>query len=294
MDRLREIQRVWNWLPAFRAVAETEHLPSAALRLAVTPPALSRSIQLLETALGKSLFRRVGRRLELNEEGAKFLELVREGMRRIHEAVVQLRSDELTGRVRVASAGLLTRAFVVPALLDVRKAHPELTPSIMSVPVPLLVPHLLQGQVDIAFLSTAISHPLLEVVHLGAHRSGVFCGRGHALHGRKELRAEELKSYEFVTPAPNDRLEIEDGWPIDAKRQIGFHVDHMYLGAEVCASGEFLAVLPDVVALAAEGLYRLPLELIPPTQLYGVHRTTVGTHGSVERVLAAVVERLQL
>ena len=35
MDRFRAIAQIWNWLPGFRAVAETEHLPSAAERLHV-------------------------------------------------------------------------------------------------------------------------------------------------------------------------------------------------------------------------------------------------------------------
>ena len=44
------VERIWNWLPAFRAVAETEHLPTASDLLHVTPSALSRTIRLLEQA----------------------------------------------------------------------------------------------------------------------------------------------------------------------------------------------------------------------------------------------------
>ena len=42
------VSRIWNWLPVFRAVAETEHLPTASELLYVTPSALSRTIRLLE------------------------------------------------------------------------------------------------------------------------------------------------------------------------------------------------------------------------------------------------------
>ena len=40
-DPLLRIQRLWNWLPAFRAVAETEHLPTAAQRIGVSASAFN-------------------------------------------------------------------------------------------------------------------------------------------------------------------------------------------------------------------------------------------------------------
>ncbi|MBP8302176.1 MAG: LysR family transcriptional regulator, partial [Planctomycetes bacterium] len=61
MDRLLRLDALWNWLPAFRAVGETQHLPSAATALHVSPSALSRSVRLLEQRLGCTLFERRSR-----------------------------------------------------------------------------------------------------------------------------------------------------------------------------------------------------------------------------------------
>ena len=69
VERLRHIAEFWNWLPAFRAIAETSHLPSAAAILHLSPSALSRSLQQLENRLGRKLFPRANRRLELTREG---------------------------------------------------------------------------------------------------------------------------------------------------------------------------------------------------------------------------------
>ena len=57
MEHLRRLYRVWNWLPAFRAVAETEHLPTASEMLGLTPSALSRAIKQLEDELVELLLR---------------------------------------------------------------------------------------------------------------------------------------------------------------------------------------------------------------------------------------------
>ena len=54
--RLNDVASVWNWLPTFRAVAETEHVARAAEILHVSPPAVSRTIKLLEDHLGTKLF----------------------------------------------------------------------------------------------------------------------------------------------------------------------------------------------------------------------------------------------
>ena len=36
MEHARDVAQFWSWLPAFRAVAETEHLPSAGKALCVS------------------------------------------------------------------------------------------------------------------------------------------------------------------------------------------------------------------------------------------------------------------
>ena len=69
----KKLGDVWPWLPVFRVVAETEHLPTAAARLHVSPSALSRTIRLVEEALGEELFVRSARRIVLNSAGQRLL-----------------------------------------------------------------------------------------------------------------------------------------------------------------------------------------------------------------------------
>ena len=100
MERLRRVNRLWNWLPAFRAVAETEHLPSASALLGVSPSALSRTIKLVEEDVGRPLFDREGRQLRLNANGHAFLRSVRDAMRRVHDGLGEIVDDEQFDDVR--------------------------------------------------------------------------------------------------------------------------------------------------------------------------------------------------
>ena len=292
MDRLRDIHRFWNWLPAFRAVAETEHLPTAAQHLLISPPALSRTLGLLETALGRPLFRRVGRSLELNADGQRFLGQVRDGMRRIHEGLMQLQVGELAGHLRVSSAGLLTRTCVVPAMQALKNQHPALHPELHVIAQPEIASALLQGKIDLAFLSTPINHEHLEIVLLGHASNGIYCGRDHDLAQHASaasapLSLEDLDEYEFLAPVPDADGNTYEGWPLERPRAVALRLNSMKLGAEVCAEGRYLAVLPDVVA-NEHSLFRLPLDVIPPIPLYGMRRQPLATMSAADLCLLEV------
>jgi len=89
MPRSRRIADVWNWLPAFRAVAEYESIHKAAVVLSISASALSRTVRLLESSLGAPLFVRSNGGLTLTAFGAEVLEGTRDAMRRVDDAVAR-------------------------------------------------------------------------------------------------------------------------------------------------------------------------------------------------------------
>lgn len=296
MNRLVRLNNFWSWLPAFRAVAEHQHLPTAAKYLGVTAPALSRSIRLLEADLGCALFRRTGRSIKLNEAGENLLALVRDGMRLIHEGMLVVQSEQFVGHLNIASAGLMTETYVIPALADLRREHPELIGFVRSLMPGELASKLLDGGLDVAFLSLPLAHERLMTVPLGTETSGVYCGPGHPLHEQDEIHLADVVAHEFVAPCPDELGQTREGWPSDIVRKIGIYADRMRIGLELCARGEYLAVLPDVLA-TSEGrgsLRRLPGVELPEIHMYAVHRPTIGPSGRAEAMVEAVRRRIGL
>jgi DNA-binding transcriptional LysR family regulator len=84
---MKQVAAFWNYLPAFVAVAETEHLRLAAQQLRVSPSSLSRMIGLLEHHLGYTVFTRTGRRMTLNAAGHRLRSVVRQSMLLVDDAV---------------------------------------------------------------------------------------------------------------------------------------------------------------------------------------------------------------
>lgn len=288
MEHLRRVSQLWNWLPGFRAVAETEHLPTASKGLLVTPAALSRTVRLLEEDLGVALFSRRGRRLELNEDGQVLVGAVRSAMRLVHDAMQQLGQSTLAGPVRVAAGGV-GQVFARKALADARRRYPALVPYLLTPRPSTAASDLRQGQLDLVVSSFVVRDDDIETELLGHDTNGVYCGKGHPLFGRAASLDETL-AHDFAIPPPDAAGVTPEGWPPEVPRRVGMVLDRISAGLEVCAMGELLAVLPDALAQPDPRLHRLPLELIPPTPIVAMYRPRLGTDDRVSFVLELLRE----
>jgi DNA-binding transcriptional LysR family regulator len=102
----------------FVAVAETENVSRAALKLHVSQPGLSRQIRDLEDEIGVSLFERSAKSLRLTEAGKTFLTEARAVLQRAEEAVKKARAvaGGISGEIHVGYAPSLT-VQILPAML---------------------------------------------------------------------------------------------------------------------------------------------------------------------------------
>ncbi|MFU8805005.1 MAG: LysR family transcriptional regulator [Bradymonadaceae bacterium] len=285
---------VWNWLPVFRAVAETEHLPTAAERLNVTTPAISRTIRLLEDRLGYELFNRAGRSLVLNTAGERLLRSVREAMRDVDDALKDISATPLSGPLRISALGVLTNHFVLPALLELLATYPELEPRLENHRTAEANELIRRGRLDAAFYYEGISQEGLSVTSLGDTTASVYCGEGHPLFGR-EVSVEEMLEHEFSIPAIGDTGQVMDGWPVDVPRKIGMRITLLATNLDVCLSGRYVTVLPDVTAypqLVAGQLHRLPFDLIDPIPIFAAYRENERPESATRALISAVSEQV--
>ncbi len=293
MERMQRVGQLWSWLPAFRAVAEAEHLRRAAEQLHISPSALSRTVGLVESDVGTALFRRVGRGIVLTRAGAALLEATRDAMRLVHDALTEIGSGIETGQVRIAAPGTVTRMFVLPALARVRADHPKLEPALDSRTHAPTAQLLRRGDLDVAFTIDPVRDEWLTTTALGRYGSGVYCGRTHPLFPRAAPTLEEVTAHPFVAPPVDARGRPREGWPVDLPRQVDTYATDLDVGVDICRSGTHLVVLPDrIAAIDVErgSLRRLPLDVVPPTPFFATHRPTLRRAGAVESLVEAVAD----
>ncbi len=297
MDRAVQIAQLWNWLPAFRAVAETQHLPTAAAAMHVGASALSRSIKLLEDRLSEPLFERVGRELRLNAAGESLLRATRDAMRIVDDGCALAKGRTMAGPFHISAAGGLISGCVLPSLKVLRCTFPELQLYLHNDDTAHAHTRLLRGELDIAIQDRPSAHPMLFVETLETTSNGIYCGRPHPLFDSAAPDLSEATAHTFAAPVPGPDGVSGDGWPMAIKRDVSVYTAQMSVGLELCLGGDHLAVLPEVVGntwVARDLLRRLPLSLIPDTPLFAVRRRSAEGRSRVERVLELIRQGMRI
>ncbi|ETX13631.1 transcriptional regulator [Roseivivax halodurans JCM 10272] len=117
-----------NAVRVFVMTAEAGSISMAAARLGVTPGAVSRQIQNLETSLGVSLFHRTNNALRLTPAGDRFFQESQPGLSALNRAISSVVSGDQALTVSVPLT-LATR-WLIPRLQDFRRRRPRIDASI--------------------------------------------------------------------------------------------------------------------------------------------------------------------
>ncbi len=295
MDPSKKAGEIWQWLPVFKVVAETQHLPTAAKQLHVSASAISRTIRLIEEALGQELFVRSSRRLILNGAGERLLAATRRSTNSLEQGLREVFDQSFSGPYRVSSLGVLTDGFVLPSLLDLQAEHPGLVPHMTTRLASEANQSLISGLLEVAFYYDPTTLPGIRCESLGELTNSIYCGRGHPLFGKRRVETQELLEHPFSVAAIGDRGTPMDSWPVDLPRKVGFQILMLSTNLRVSLSGSFVTVLPDAVAsphAEAGELWRLSPDLIPNTQVYAAFREEDSDQGVTQALVANLRERI--
>lgn len=121
MDRFHQMQ-------VFQAVAEEEGFASAARRLKMSPPAVTRAVAALEDRLGVKLLSRTTRYVRATEAGQRYLEDARRLLAEVEaadEAAAGINAEP-RGHLAVTAPVLFGRMFVMPGIVEYLKCYPEM------------------------------------------------------------------------------------------------------------------------------------------------------------------------
>lgn len=112
-------------LRGFLAAARQLSFTLAARELNLTQSALSRQIQGIEDEIGRPLFRRLPRRLELTEAGLALRDAASRGLREIDGCVARLRAPVTHPRIAVTTFASFASLWLIPRLAGFAASHPE-------------------------------------------------------------------------------------------------------------------------------------------------------------------------
>jgi DNA-binding transcriptional LysR family regulator len=185
------------------SVAEHASFRRAAATLRISQPALTKSIQALESELGVKLFERRRDGVVPTEFGKlvvehahDLLQVESEFLRRIN-----LLAGLETGSLKVALGPLPTAMSAYPAAGALLSKHPNLRISFQSTAWREVTQAVVDKKVDlgIAELSGATLDDSLQTELVGQHRAYFCCRAGHPILRKRAITLKDLLQYPWAT-----------------------------------------------------------------------------------------------
>ena len=198
MDRfdLRQVR-------AFLSVADELHFRRAAERLAMTQPALSRTIRDLEEAIGVALFERSTRKVRLTAAGEAFAAECRLALSHLQLAANAARgaAQGKSGRLRVAYMDFAINGRLPQILQAFRASVPGVSVDLEYLPTAAQHMALLEGRVDIGFMIGRFEAHRIANLHVDDDVYVALLPEGHRLASRATLKLADLAREPFVVGA---------------------------------------------------------------------------------------------
>ncbi len=283
----------------FVAVVDAGNLSRAATRVAISQPALTRSIKNLEDLLGVQLLERKPRGVAPTEAGVALYhqaQVVLNACNRLTRDVRELKRG-VTGTVQVGIAPMFASYVVDDVAARLAREQPGLRLVVREGFFEDLVRELLDGRIDLMFCNFPLVPVAsdLEMERLLTIRSLVVASQKHPLGRRKDLAKSALVDQRWVVvdqPHSIDNLEnffAAEGLP--GPRDV-FRTNSLPLMRSLVLSGAFVAALPEhmiAAELAAGALRALPVPGATIERRAGLVRRSAGdTRSAVELVCQAV------
>jgi DNA-binding transcriptional LysR family regulator len=277
MDRLRRVANIWNWLPAFRVVAEYQSIQKAAVVLNVSASALSRTVRLLEDAIGATLFVRSATGLTLTTFGTELLKGTRDAMRRIDDVIANEETAGTEERTFAAAAsGAVLASVLDRALCAVVRDFEGVRYRTTSVDEESAVAELLRGNLDLTLVEGRAGFELpddLTSERIGDLDFAVLAPPAHPMASRNDdALAADVTTTKTVV--------LGSAMSHERTAHAVATVESIESAQKLAEQGPFLAVLPLVLApptfrvvarssarVGVTAVFRKPLEGEAPAPL---------------------------
>ncbi|WP_069865709.1 LysR family transcriptional regulator [Pseudomonas citronellolis] len=116
-----------NWLRTFEVVGRHLSFSSAAVELNMSQSAVSQQIKLLEHKLGKSLFQRQTRSIQLTVAGRAYLGVVQEGLKHMEQGMNSIFSSVAQGVLELSVNNSFAQLWLAPRMERFATLYPQVS-----------------------------------------------------------------------------------------------------------------------------------------------------------------------
>ncbi|MGB9302460.1 MAG: LysR family transcriptional regulator [Mycobacterium sp.] len=260
MDGVQSSRVELRHLRVFAAVARLNSFTQAADELAITQPALSRTVRQLEDALGVTLLDRSSRHVELTQAGRTFLDYVERVLAELERGFGAVRQQ---ASIRLGFSWLLPDPWAQNTVARFERATGATVSLIRTDDAQAAVQ---QGKVDVAVVRGQVTSGAVRAVHLFDESRVAVCAMRSALADRAELDWAEVPRWPLVVNVASGTTGPWS-WPAGEGPKTVVETANFDEWIESVAADRGIGVIPDVAVRRNihPGVRFIPLRGAPPS-----------------------------
>ncbi|MCP5207201.1 MAG: LysR family transcriptional regulator [Hahellaceae bacterium] len=179
-------------IEVFLATAHEQNISLAAQRLSMSQSAASGALKNLEDTYDVQLFDRVGKKLQINEQGLALRTRAEALMAMARDLDQALLKHADVGPLKVGATLTIGNYIAVNIVAHFMREHPEAKVSLEVANTTMIAKKVLNYELDIGLVEGEINHPELEIIPWHQDELAVFCSPEHALAQYCELSDKAL------------------------------------------------------------------------------------------------------
>lgn len=254
----------------FAILAEEKNYSKTAEMMNLSQSALSKHIMSLEKELGVRLFDRSSRKVELSEEGQRFLPYAAAVQRLLHDIkalAASINSDNGVD-VSIASIPVMAQYGIIDLIADFEKKYPKVSMRVSECESINILQKLADGEYDLAFVR-GMDDDRFDYIPVASDRLAVVLPAGHPLSGEPRISLSRLSREDFCF------LDRETGiynLCLQLCAEAGFAPKIKYIGRrpenllKMVASGRGIALLMQRHTEYLSGTDTVAVPLDPPVE----------------------------
>jgi DNA-binding transcriptional LysR family regulator len=252
----------------FLEAARQEHIGRAAVRISISPSAISRSISELERELGRELFSKRGKNVVLTNHGKLLMERAESFLSGLESIKDELASEQVAqqGHYRLAATHGLCARRLVPAWSRIQAKNPLLTAEVYTLRSADVAAGVASGEYDFGLCFSPQESPSLGSRVLYRGQLVIAVRRGHPLLKLPPAaRAAKVSDYPASLAKAFSGVDNCESHPVfgrfDIAPKLEFMFDSYDVAVERLCSTDSWSLFPDILLDDAGG--RLAA-IVPP------------------------------
>lgn len=185
-------------LEVFLAIAHQQNVSKAATLLNLSQSAASSALKELEQQFDVQLFDRVGKRLQLNEQGRLIRPKAESLLAQASDLEQSLLKHADAGHLKIGATLSIGNYLAVNIMAEMMRLQPNANINLEVANTSSISQKVLNFDLDIGLIEGELQHSDLEVIPWRDDELAVFCSPSHPLAQKKSITDEDLTTTKWI------------------------------------------------------------------------------------------------